>query len=61
MYTLQDYGKMLADRPAYEEAQTQALRNAREYYANGANLDFSATFFERLLRNEPVNPPESVT
>jgi hypothetical protein len=49
-----EIGKMLTDRQAYAEARTQALRNAREYYANGTNLDLSATFFERLLRDEPV-------
>jgi hypothetical protein len=56
-----EIGEMLTDRRAYAEAQTQALRNAREYYANGANLDLNATFFERLLRNEPVKTPEIVT
>ena len=54
-----EIGKILTDRQAYAEARTQALRNAREYYADGANLNFGATFFERLLRAEPVtNRPQ---
>jgi hypothetical protein len=44
-----EISKMLTDRNAYAEARTEALRNAREYYAGGANLDFSGAFFERLL------------
>lgn len=47
-------GKILTDRQAYAEARTQALRNAREYYADGANLDLSGAFFERLLRTGHV-------
>ena len=50
-----EIGRILRDRQAYAEARTQALRNAREYYANGTNLDLSGVFFERLLR------PHSVT
>jgi hypothetical protein len=49
-----EIGKLLSDRQAYAEARTEALRNAREYYANGTSLEFDATFFERLLRTEPV-------
>src|ERR1700674_291372 len=49
-----EIAKILTDRQAYAKARTQALRNAREYYANGTNLDLGATFFERLLRTEPV-------
>jgi hypothetical protein len=55
-----EIAKILTDRQAYGEARTQALRNAREYYANGTNLDLSAAFFERLLRDEPVKPYRSV-
>ena len=47
--------KIMADRQAYAEARTQALRNAREYYTAGNNLDLDATFFERLLRAEAVS------
>jgi hypothetical protein len=50
-----EIGKILANRKAYAEARTHALRNAREYYAGGTNLDLGAPFFERLLRAEPVN------
>ncbi|HXA44559.1 MAG TPA: hypothetical protein VNZ25_03560, partial [Candidatus Angelobacter sp.] len=42
--------RVLSDAGAYTEAREVALRNARQYYANGANLDLSAAFFERLLR-----------
>jgi hypothetical protein len=34
------------------------LRNAREYYADGTNLSFSAASFERLLRVEAQPCPE---
>ena len=43
-------GKVLSDRKAYAEARSQALRNAREYYADGTNSGLTASFFERLLR-----------
>jgi hypothetical protein len=46
--------KILADRRAYAEARSHALRNASEYYANGGNLELSGAFFERLLRTDPV-------
>jgi hypothetical protein len=49
-----EIGKLLSDRRAYAEARTEALRNAREYYANGTSLEFDATFFESVLRTEPV-------
>ncbi len=50
-----EIGKLLTDRQAYAEVRTQALQNAREYYSNGTDLDLSGTFFERLLRTEPVS------
>jgi hypothetical protein len=46
--------ELLTDRRAYAEARTEALRNAREYYADGANRELDATFFAGLLRDEPV-------
>jgi hypothetical protein len=49
-----EIGKLLSDRHAYAEARAEALQNSREYYANGTNLEFDATFFERLLRTEAV-------
>jgi hypothetical protein len=52
-----EIGKLLSDRQAYAEARAEALRNSREYYADGANLEFDATFFENLLRAEPVTSP----
>ena len=42
--------KILSDRQAYAEARAEALSNAREYYADGTNLDLTGAFFERLLR-----------
>jgi hypothetical protein len=41
--------EMLTDRGAYAEARKQALRNAREYYADGTNLDLTGAFFEQHL------------
>ena len=49
-----EISKILSDRRAYAEAQAVALRNAREYYANGTNLDLTGAFFERLLRTGPA-------
>ena len=46
--------KLLTNRQAYADAREEALRNAREYYANGTNLDLNAMFFECLLRNGDV-------
>jgi hypothetical protein len=43
---------ILTNREAYAEAQAHALQNAREYYANGKNLDLSGAFFERALRSD---------
>lgn len=45
-----EIGRILSDRKAYEEARKEALRNGREYYANGANLDLNGAFFERILQ-----------
>jgi hypothetical protein len=42
---------ILSDRQAYAAARNQALRNARNYYADGGNLALDGAFFERLLRN----------
>jgi hypothetical protein len=49
-----EIGKILTDREAYTEARKGALRNAREYYAHGKNLELGNSFFERLLRAEPA-------
>jgi hypothetical protein len=53
-----EIGELLTDRKAYAEARTEALRNGREYYANGANLDLNAKFFERLLSADAETRPE---
>jgi len=45
---------ILSDRHAYAEARAQALRNAREYYAQGSNLDLTGAFFARLLETGRV-------
>jgi hypothetical protein len=49
-----EISNILTNRQAYAEARAQALRNAREYYADGTNLNPGVAFFERLLRVEPV-------
>lgn len=50
-----EIGKMLTDRHAYAAARMQAVRNAREYYANGTNLELSGAFFDRLLQAKSEN------
>jgi hypothetical protein len=45
-----EISKMLKDERAYAQAQAQAVRDGSEYYAQGKNCDFSAGFFEQLLR-----------
>jgi hypothetical protein len=44
--------RVLTDARAYATAEALALKNAREYYADGSNFNFSAASFERLLRVE---------
>ncbi len=44
-----EIGRVLSDATAYAEAREVSLRNARNYYANRANLELNAAFFERLL------------
>ena len=41
--------RILSDRQAYAQARIEALRNAREYYADATNLALTGAFFERLL------------
>lgn len=41
--------RVLTNAQAHAEAGFMALKNARDYYANGANLEMSPAFFERLL------------
>ena len=40
---------ILRDASAYSKARQKSLKNARAYYADGTNLDFSPGFFERLI------------
>ncbi len=45
---------LLTDCETYAEARKVAMRNASEYYANGANAALDGAFFTRLLSNEPM-------
>jgi hypothetical protein len=47
--------KLLTDKSAYAASRSEALRNAREYYAGGTNLELNGAFFERLLRTSPAS------
>lgn len=47
--TFSEIARILKDRKAYATARALALRNGREYYAKGANLNLDAAFFERHL------------
>jgi hypothetical protein len=49
-----DIGRLLTDRETYAEARKVAMRNASEYYTNGANAALDGAFFTRLLSNEPM-------
>jgi len=49
-----EIAKFLTDRQAYAEARAIALRNAREYYANGTSVILDSSFFEHLLRIDPA-------
>lgn len=53
--------ELLSNRKAYAEARKIALRNAREYYANGTNLNLTGAFFERELRPSSVIEPSQCT
>ena len=44
--------RLLTDREAYARARQTAMRNAREYYANGANATLDGAFFTGLLSSE---------
>lgn len=46
--------RLMDDADAYEQARTAALRNAREYYAGGATLQCTGSFFEPLLKPRPA-------
>ena len=54
-----EISKMLRDRKAYENARARARQNGCKYYDRGKNMDFSAAFFEGLLRAEPVNTTQA--
>ena len=46
---LQQIRSIFRDPNAYADARATALRNGREYYANGTNLQLDATFFSRTI------------
>jgi hypothetical protein len=52
-----ELSRLLTEPQSYAEARKVALRNASEYYANGANAALDGDFFERLLRVDPVSTP----
>lgn len=51
----QEIKSILSDRGAYAKSQKAALENAREYYTDRANLDFSPNFFSRLLARQTAD------
>ena len=52
--TFSEVARLLSDRKAYATARALALRNGREYYSKGSNLNLDAAFFERhLLADQP--------
>src|SRR5215831_3628948 len=50
--SFREIGQLLTDPEAYAEARQIALRNGREYYANGRNAALDGAFFSRLLNDE---------
>jgi hypothetical protein len=49
-----EVSRLLTEPQSYAEASRVTLRNASEYYANGANALLDGAFFARILRDEPV-------
>lgn len=49
-----EVGRLLTEPQSYAEASKVALRNASEYYANGANAMLDGAFFARLLSDKPA-------
>lgn len=54
-----EIAKLLSNRALYTEARSQAIQNAREYYAGGTNSDLDGRFFERLLRSHTGVSPRN--
>jgi hypothetical protein len=53
-----EISRIMTDRQAYAVARVVAQQNGREYYAEGANADLNATFFENLLQTQsPISRP----
>ncbi len=49
-----EVSRLLTEPQSYDEARKVALRNASEYYANGANAMLDGAFFARILADSPV-------
>ena len=49
-----EVSRLLTDSESYAEARKVAMRNASEYYANGANALLDGAFFSGLLNNQPI-------
>jgi hypothetical protein len=49
-----ELSRLLTEPQSYAEARKIALRNASEYYANGANAPLDGAFFARILSDAPV-------
>jgi hypothetical protein len=49
-----EVSQLLTDREYFAKARDLAIRNASEYYANGANAALDGAFFTRLLSSEPM-------
>ena len=47
---------MMADENAYNRARSEALANARNYYANGSMLELNGSFFESVLNSATAQP-----
>jgi hypothetical protein len=56
-----EISRVLTEPQVFAEARAVSLRNARDYYKNGANLDLGAPFFERMLRKKPPLPSSQGT
>jgi hypothetical protein len=55
---IRELNRLLTEPQRYAEARKVALRNAGEYYANGANAALDGDFFSRLLSEEPMKNAE---
>jgi len=56
-----EIANMLKDRKEYAERRARALRNAREYYASGANLELNGAFFDHMFRATAPSEPSALS